>query len=59
MEKKSRSDAWGIRNHLGGIWTPMAFGSEIEAKEYLMAKQAMMHGLDNHSVVRLRLTLLD
>lgn len=58
MKKKSRSDAWGIRNHLGGIWTPQTFGSEMEAIEYLRKKRSTMKGLDNHAVVRVRLSII-
>lgn len=56
--RKSRSDAWGIQNHLGGIWTPQAFGSEEEAYSYLHEQQRSMRGLKDHKVVRIRLTII-
>jgi hypothetical protein len=49
---------WGIKNHVGGVWTPETFATELEAKGYLKAKSAYYDGdLAKHKVVPVRVTV--
>lgn len=59
MAKPYRTRRFGILNHVGGIWTPETFDTELAARAYINAQQLAnpTWTLGRHRVVPIRVTI--
>lgn len=57
--KPYRARRFGILNHLGGIWSPETFDTELAARSYINAQQLAnpTWKLGRHRVVPVRVTI--